>query len=426
MPSTRNTYSELAVAKAKSNRSSPGIRFQSTISLKNQTTTPKNFRRKSTLVVPPSQNQQHSGSSPVSLTQLLEQILTKPRTIPIPRWITPRHYTVTYSECFGHSSFILVAMSYATDDFLMLRILAVVGSTSMLFFTYFHPHGKVLWLPFKWNLLFIAINSYRISKVFVDKYKAEQLPAEIMHLRNNYFYVMDHVDFSKLVRAGTIKEHKKGDLILTQGEMNPFVRLVLNGEVCALFDGKITYCMEEGNFIAESGLHVGLLLPGSVESCCTVVVRSEKARVLVWERDDLVDLMRRDSGLRRSLKAVLSWDLIRKLKSQRLQLTEGIIGDNPEAWTERRKQQTWYRYEAILRNLLSHPEYLKKYTKELKKYRKIHNIDDEHHQAALKQIGWTVPEFESGRKEHPESLEDHPVKRGWRWRLRDLYLRMFG
>lgn len=69
--------------------------------------------------------------------QYLEASMRKTRTIPIPRWITPRHYTITISECFGHSSFLLVAISYAVDDFLMLRCIAVAGSTAMLFSTYF-------------------------------------------------------------------------------------------------------------------------------------------------------------------------------------------------------------------------------------------------------------------------------------------------
>lgn len=117
------------------------------------------------------------------LIDVVSAILGKPRALPIPRWVTPKYYTMTYSECFGHASFILVAASYALDDFLWLRIIAVAGSTSMLVFTYFHPHGRVLWLPFKWNALFIAINSYRIGKVFWDRYMAEQLSEEMIHTR---------------------------------------------------------------------------------------------------------------------------------------------------------------------------------------------------------------------------------------------------
>ena len=69
--------------------------------------------------------------------EALETFLRKTRTIPIPRWITPRHYTITFSEVLGHSSFLLVAISYAVDDFLLLRCIAVAGSTAMLFFTYY-------------------------------------------------------------------------------------------------------------------------------------------------------------------------------------------------------------------------------------------------------------------------------------------------
>ena len=72
-----------------------------------------------------------------SWLEMLESWLRKTRTLPVPRWITPRHYTITISEVLGHSSFLLVAISYAVDDFLMLRCIAVVGSSAMLFFTYF-------------------------------------------------------------------------------------------------------------------------------------------------------------------------------------------------------------------------------------------------------------------------------------------------
>jgi hypothetical protein len=102
------------------------------------------------------------------------------------------------------------------DDFLELRIIAVAGSAAMLFFTYFHPHGRVLWLPFKWNLLFIAINSYRIGNVYAKRLQAEKLPAELMKIRDDHFYVLDPVDFYKLVHLGRRETFKPGDLVVAQ------------------------------------------------------------------------------------------------------------------------------------------------------------------------------------------------------------------
>ena len=71
--------------------------------------------------------------------------------------------------------------------------------------------------------------------------------------------------------------------------------------------------LEDGNFISESGLHAGLMLPDSVESCCKIEAESD-VRVLAWDRTELVDLLNRDPHVKRSIKAVLSWDIVRKLK----------------------------------------------------------------------------------------------------------------
>ena len=154
--------------------------------------------------------------SPVVREPFLRDMLLKPRTIPVPRWVSPQHFTATLSEFFGHSSFILVAISYAVDDFLNLRIIAVAGSSVMLLFTYFHPHGRVLWLPFKWNLLFILINSYRIGKVFLDRYLAEQLSPQMIQIRNDHFYILDPPDFARLVRVGKLEAVKAGDVLVSQ------------------------------------------------------------------------------------------------------------------------------------------------------------------------------------------------------------------
>ena len=154
------------------------------------------------------------------LKDSLRTFLLKPRTVPVPRWVSPHHYTITLSEVCGHASFILVAVSYAMDDFLELRIIAVAGSTAMLFFTYFHPHGRVLWLPFKWNVLFILINSYRIGNVYKKRFHAQQLPAELLNIREKHFYVLDPEDFYKLVEMGRMETFNPGDLVVAQVSKN--------------------------------------------------------------------------------------------------------------------------------------------------------------------------------------------------------------
>lgn len=153
---------------------------------------------------------------PDLLLQNLQQILLKPRSLPLPRYISPQHYSFTLSELFGHASFILIAASYYTQDFVQLRVMAILGSTAMLAFTYFHPHGRVLWLPLKWNALFIAINAWRVGKVYFLRYRAENLSDEMKDFRREHLGLFDMVDYYNLISMGVEEVFEEGDLIIHQ------------------------------------------------------------------------------------------------------------------------------------------------------------------------------------------------------------------
>ena len=370
------------------------------------------------------QSSSSSSSSPPSWVEELAIYFRQQRTIPIPRWITPSHQTISLSEILGHSSFVLVAISYAETDFLMLRYFAVVGSTAMLFFTYFHPHGRVLWLPLKWNALFIAINTYRIAKVYVDRHNADNLPPEYMALRDEHFHLMDPVDFAKLVRLGKVEHFDAGDVLVAQDQDNQYVRLVISGELEALRNDKLTYRIEEASFVSESGLHAGIMLPGTVRSCCQVRARTP-AHVLAWDRTQLLHLLESDAHVHRSLQNAMSWDIVRKLKEQR-QLIPAI--DDPEDWTQRRNEQSQHRYTAILQSFLEHPRLLNKGGRDrLHNYRLIHHIDEEHHLRALQECGWTDDEFLQGYK-HGQVVTtgDDYWRRDVSWYWKQIYMKFFG
>jgi CRP-like cAMP-binding protein len=323
--------------------------------------------------------------------------------------------TFTYSELFGHASFLLVAISYAVDDFVQLRLIAIAGSSAMLVFTYFHPHGRVLWLPFRWNVLFIGLNAWRVAKVYLERMLSDQLIESFSRIYDHHFYVMAKSDFARLVRLGVVEQFRKGEVVIQQGHDNRYVRLVLKGDLQVDRDGQVTYLLHEGQFISESGLHAGLGLRGSVSSCCTVSASTDDVELLRWDRTELMRMLELHKPIERALRAVMSFDIISKLKSQRELLASGKITD-PELWTEKRREQTRSRYKAILRNMLSHPDYLNKRKDRLAKYREIHHIQMSEHLLALEEIGWTSQEFEAGVKEG-QTDEDALEKKnmGLRW-----------
>ena len=161
-------------------------------------------------------------------------------------------------------------------------------------------------------------------------------------------------------------------------------------------------------------------------------------RVLSWDRTELMHLLELHEGVRRSLKAILSWDLVRKLKGQRALLKKNLIAD-AEEWTELRNQQTAHRYAAILHAILQHPALVERFRKEVLKYRMIHHVSDEQHARALAECGWTVEEYEMGKLKHPHKMfgdddeMDHSIPlaeeeeiHNWKWYAQDIYLRVFG
>jgi CRP-like cAMP-binding protein len=210
---------------------------------------------------------------------------------------------------------------------------------------------------------------------------------------------MDIADFAKLIEIAQEENFETDDLVCLQGQKNPYVRLVIEGKFNAMRDHIKTYSLTEGNFVTESGLHAGLLLDGTIETSCTIVSQ-KKSKCLKWNRTELVNLLKSETSLWRAFKAILTWDIVRKLKAQRYAITDHEI-ENAELWTIKRKEQTEDRYAAIVQNMFSSQrsqEALKKRTKELDHYRTIHLIDDEHHELALSRIGWTLEEYKAGKK----------------------------
>jgi len=369
-----------------------------------------------------------SGSRQQKTEEIIEKTLreriniwlNQPRRIPVPRWISPELVTFRFSECFGHLSFIFVAISYAVDDFLELRLMAIAGSSAMLVFTYFHPHGRILWLPFRWNFVFVALNSWRVAKVGLDHYRSGQLNPKVDALYENHFGdTIAKTDFARVVQLATLESYEPGETVVAQECENRYVRLVVAGDLAVDRDGQTTYWLRVGQFVSEMGMHAGLGLRGRVTSCCTVkaVESPGGVHLLRWDRTELMHFLELHKSTYRALQACLSWDIVSKLKSQRVLLSSGHIED-PEHWTLKRREQSLARYSAILRNMLAHPGYLNERKEKLSKYREIHQVGDIDHETALKSIGWTLAEFESGYKEGQVDEDELELEKlGWQWWL---------
>ena len=101
---------------------------------------------------------------------------------PLRRWLTCTKVpllNVSISDLFGHVAFALAGTAFLDPDILNLRLLSVASGGATLVFTFFHPVGRPLWLPFGWNCLFMLINSGHIYRIMGEQREASRLPPQV-------------------------------------------------------------------------------------------------------------------------------------------------------------------------------------------------------------------------------------------------------
>ena len=152
--------------------------------------------------------------------QAFSAAMRRKRSVPLIRQLS-------ISEAFGHASFMLAGTTFLDPDILNLRILSVTAGGANLVFTYFHPVGHPLWIPFGWNAIFILINSGHIYRILYERAEARDLPAQAVHLWRAVFaaHGLDLVDFVKLFRAGTWVTLRKGATLQASLGMDPRARI---------------------------------------------------------------------------------------------------------------------------------------------------------------------------------------------------------
>lgn len=309
-------------------------------------------------------------------------------------------FEYSWSILAGHFSFGVMAISFILKDIMWLRAVACGAGLLSCAFTYFHPHGRVLWLPFGWNVAFIIINLLHIFYYLYEESQASNLTEEERDLMNSVFDCtgISSVDFLKLVRAGRWEELPVGHYITKEGNANSKVHLISRGRANVTVRGENVYVLEAFSFIGEMGLHVGLHISTPLISSATVSVL-EPVRVLSWSRATLIELLEQNPSLEHSIQAAITADLVRKLKANTfVHHEENSLGQLLE--------KSNLEYANLLRYVVQKGEVSNHERNILHRYRNIHYIKQEVHDKLLAQLGWHQKEFALGRKLSAADLQE--------------------
>ena len=143
-------------------------------------------------------------------------------------------HVMSLSDLAGHSAFVCLAASYMATDISDLRITAVSGITLSIIFQYYRE--KPLWIPIRWNFLFLVTNVLLLYLLFKESNDADNLPEEQKLLFTQLFQdvgAMKMEDMLHLMMVANREEYQPGTKLISSGRRRHHVYLVLSGK-CAV------------------------------------------------------------------------------------------------------------------------------------------------------------------------------------------------
>jgi CRP-like cAMP-binding protein len=181
--------------------------------------------------------------------------------IEVPFGLGTINFPYSLSNIAGHGSFLCLAVSYLESDVVYLRIYAFSGISLSILFQYCRE--VPLWIPIRWNSLFLIINALMIALLIKEANDASNIPEEQEELFMTVFskHSMKPVDFLRLMSIAERREVAEGDKIVEQGRKHQHLHLIQSGKLSVRrdndqvgvihahqFAGAMSFLTWEGNY----------------------------------------------------------------------------------------------------------------------------------------------------------------------------------
>ena len=238
----------------------------------------------------------------------------------------------TAAEAAGHVSFVLLGVSYLTSDLLTLRALEVGGLSAAVVFQYFRD--VPLWLPIRWNALFVAINVFWVAKLYYDETAARRWSSgEERALYAKHFAHMPMHEFKTLMRHGEWREVERGFEFTREGRANTHVYVLAEGSADVFVGGRAVNKMRSGSFVGEMSFMRSIAGSNAKKKqmkprlASATVIAAEPARIFCWEDSALRRLMRDNEQIKAGAQAAFGVGLAEKLLTTRVMSSKAFTQD---------------------------------------------------------------------------------------------------
>lgn len=196
----------------------------------------------------------------------------------------------------GNLAFILVACSFMVKDIIWLRFISITASICSIFYNS-HVTASPLWVPISWNLIFISLNFYHITKIIYGNRKVKLSSIEL-ELYQMSFSALNLMEFSKLIRMGEWRKAEVGTILIEEGQVMEELLMIYSGRVDILVKNKKVNELKDGQFIGE----MSFLSNHQASATVKTVLPTE---YVSWKQKDLKALVSRNPAIVFSLQAAM-------------------------------------------------------------------------------------------------------------------------
>lgn len=208
-------------------------------------------------------------------------------------------------EYFIHGANVLYLLSYLVRDILWLRILTVVGASTLLPYFYFQP--TPLWSAIYWNMAFTLLNICWIVRLIYER-RPVKLTGNDLRLYQLVFRCLTPREMRKLLKLGRWEEAQPGQCFIAKGQT--LDRLMV---ICA---GKAEV-MQHNESVDElgAGQFIGGISFITEESAPADVVAVETTYYMSWPKATLKKFLGENPELQAALHLTLGFDLSKRLQA---------------------------------------------------------------------------------------------------------------
>jgi hypothetical protein len=193
---------------------------------------------------------------------------------------------------------------FIVKDILWLRVLIIIGFNIELVYHFRDLHAPE-WAEIVWCGFYILVNGYQFTMLYRERRNLKFTDEELA-LHAKVFKDMPKSAFRKLLNIAGQEDLPTDFVMVHQNTTIDKLALISDGLAKIEVDDAIVSYVRNGQFVGEMSFLSGNLTTATVTTI-------DETRCLLWDKEQLKELMKKDIEVETSLRMVFNSDLLSKL-----------------------------------------------------------------------------------------------------------------